>query len=244
MRNPTQFIVLLINFLLINSVLQAQDTSRPSTDTTTDCILQLYKNKFYNELNYIDGREYKPYHYPTNENPYLHSTTGIGTLYINGNEYPKKKVLYDIFKDKLIVNPDFYKFSNTYIELNKNEVDSFKIQFDYRSYMFINFKKDKQNMGLTPGFYEQIYNSENSALLIKHFVKRGVNDALPTYSYTTERYLFYGNYYYNITNKKKLLALFPQHKKQLKKKIKSINHSYKKMSPHQLSHLLRFIDTL
>ncbi|WP_430814386.1 hypothetical protein [Carboxylicivirga sp. RSCT41] len=244
MRNLIPLVTFLISILTFCHDLKAQHPALPSSSIHKDSLVQLYNNKFYNELEYINGREYKPYHYPTNETPYLHSKPGTGTIYIDGDEYPKKKLLYDIYKDLLVVNPEHYTLSNTYIQLAKSEVDSFTILFENQAYTFISLKDNIIKPGIKAGYYEQIYYSEQTSLLIRHFARRGVDNALPTYSYNTDRYLLKNGRYFNVTSKKKLLSLFPDDKKQLKKKIKSINLSYKKMSNIQLSQLLQFIDTL
>jgi hypothetical protein len=224
--------------------MQAQNTDSVKFSSNSDSIVQLYKNKFRHDLNYINGREYKPYHYPTNENPYLHSSSGEGSIFIKGNEYQKKKLLYDAYKDLLIVNPNYPEFSTIYIQLNESKIDSFTIHLENQNYTFINFNDNKLTAGLKAGFYERIYYSAQSSLLIKHYMIKGIEEALPTYSHHKDRYICLKGHYYNVTSKKKLLALFPDNKKQLKKKIKSINLSYKKMTNIQLVQLLQFIDTL
>ncbi|MCG8579882.1 MAG: hypothetical protein MI866_08200 [Bacteroidales bacterium] len=244
MRNLIPLVILVISIFALCPALKAQKSSALPSETLQDSIIQLYNSTFYNELNYINGREYKPYHYPTNETPYLQSKYGIGSIFTGGYEYSKKKLLYDINKDLLIVNPEAFKLSNTYIQLNNSEIDSFTISFENHSYTLINYKKNKAIPGLKPGFYERVYHSKQSSLLIKHYVKRGVDDALTTYSYNTDRFLLVNGKCFNVSSKKKLLTLFPDDKKRLKKEIKSINLSYKKMSNFQLSQLLQFIDTL
>ncbi|MBR8536803.1 hypothetical protein KDU71_14610 [Carboxylicivirga sediminis] len=217
--------------------------SPTSSDTTR--ALELYQQTFESEFKYINGREYKPYHHPTQDNPFLNSTSGIGSIYMHGKEYAKKQLTYDIYKDLLIVVPDYFKFSNVYVQLKKNEVDSFTISFDRENYQLINYKKQECPPGLEPGFYQRLYKSDNITLLIKHYVIRGVNNAQTTFRYTTDRFILFNDHYsHNVSTKKKLVALLPEHKKQLRRKIKSINYSYKKMDNSQLIQVIQFIDSL
>lgn len=226
--------------LSIISPLFAQNSSSPQTDSA----LFLYHKTFDNELKYINGREYKPYHHPTHQNPFLNATSGIGSIFMHGKEYKKKQLTYDIYKDLLIVIPDYYKFSNVYVQINKSEIDSFTINFDKSVYHFVNYKVNNCPDGLEPGFYQPIYKSQKSTLLVKHYVISGVNNAITTYRYTTDRFLLNNHKFYNINRKKSLLNLYPDHKKQIKREMKSINYSYKKMTNNQLIHLFNYIDTL
>ncbi len=206
--------------------------------------IDLYNQTVANELEYINGREYKPYHHPTNDNPYLNSTSGIGSIFINGKAYAHKQLTYDIFKDQLIVIPDYSKFSNVYVQIKKSAIDSFVINYENIQYHLVNFKKQDCQPGLEPGFYEQLYDTKHTVLLIKHYVTRGVNNAITTFSYATDRFLFYNDRFYNVSSKRKLLALFKEDKKGIKRKIRSLNISYKKLNNSQLIRLIQYIDTL
>ncbi|TRX71689.1 hypothetical protein [Carboxylicivirga sp. M1479] len=223
--------------------LAAQNTGE-ITQSKSKLAIEVYENQFKNEFLFINGREYKPYHLPKHENPYLESVAGFGTIYMQGYVFEDKKLNYDIYKDLLIVNPEYYDFANVYIELNKTLVDSFNIQLESRSYQFINYKKENCLNTLNTGFYECLYKTSKTELLIKHMVLLGVDNALDTYQYKQQRFLRIDNRYYNITKKKQLLALFPDKKKVVRKKIKSIYFSYNKMSGKQLTQLIQFTATL
>lgn len=238
--NPIRLCII-CTFLASFASIRAQHNSTPPDKTEA---LLLYHQTFDNEFKFINGREYKPYHHPTQDNPFLNSTSGIGSIYMDGKEYTGKQLTYDIYKDLLIVVPDYFKFSNVYVQLKKSEIDSFAIHFDKEYYQLINFKKQQCPPGLEPGFYQRIYKSDITTLLIKHYVIRGVNNAQTTYRYQTDRFILLNGNSYNVSTKKKLAAIFPKHKKQIKRKIKSINYSYKKMDNAQLFQVIQFIDTL
>ena len=225
------------------SIAKSQNTNSSNSISDANKGQKLYQSLFDNDLNYINGREYKPYHYPTKDTPYLNGCKGVGSIFIDGEEYSEKQVFYDLYKDDLVVIPNHFDFSNVYIEINKSIVDSFHIAFDKEAYSLINIKNNGNNKGLEPGFYEQIYHKIKVSLLLKHLVKKGNTDGYTTYDYEIKRFLIFQGSHHDITRKKKLLALFPDSKKKVKKAIKSINHSYKKMSNHQLIQLVKQIDT-
>ncbi|MBK3516569.1 hypothetical protein [Carboxylicivirga marina] len=225
-----------------SAIAQSIKSTPFSSDTLS--AIDIHNNTFSNELDYINGREYKPYHHPDNENPYLNSSQGSGSIFIDGREFTDKRIIYDINKDELIVNPNFFKFAGGYIQLKKSAIDSFTIHFEEESYTLTNFKEQYEKLGLSSGFYQQIHQSDNSSLLIRHFVTTGINNSVKTYTYQTKRLLFINHYFHNISAKRRLLALFPDDKKKIRRKIKSINYSYKKMNNKQLKNLIKYIDTL
>ncbi|WP_439182149.1 hypothetical protein [Carboxylicivirga taeanensis] len=218
--------------------------SQTNALANADTALFLYRKSFDKELNYINGREYKPYHPPLQDNPYLNKTSGMGTIYIDGKSYTNKQLTYDIYKDLLIVIPDQIQFSDTYIQINKSLIDSFTISFDKETFHLINYKVNYRPLGLEPGFYERIHKSNESILLVKHIMASGVDDALTTYRHDTKWFLLYDNRFHDVSRRSELLKLFPDSKKQLKRKMKSISLSYKRMNKHQLVQLANYIDTL
>lgn len=245
MLSPTRPIVYTICVLIaISAQIQGQNTNSNTNTSDVDTALLLYDSVFYNPLTYINGREYKPYHLPRNPNPYLNNAHGTGSIFIEGKEYRNKQLKYDLHKDKLIVIPNYFVFSNIHIEINKTKIDSFSINFDKKEFSFIQIMEKNNNTNLSPGFYQPIYHSENSRLLIKHYVILGLEDGITTYRHDIKRYLSVQELFHDITTKRKLLKLFHDQRKLVKRKIKSINPSYKKMTNHQLIQLIQFIDSI
>ncbi|WP_430811399.1 MULTISPECIES: hypothetical protein [unclassified Carboxylicivirga] len=222
--------------------LLAQKSKPCYAQADRDSALACYHNYFDQSLKYINGREYKPYHYPTHENPYLNDRQGEGTLYMEGRTYPNKKLLYDIYKDLLIVNPEFYELSNIYIQLKQSEVDSFDISFDHINFRLIHYKEAYEN--LKAGYYQCIYKSDNTTLLLKHYAIKSSDESLTTYLKKTQRYLFYEGKYHDISKRKQLFKVLHLHKKAVKRECHKIRHSYKNMSESELINLMQFIDNL
>jgi len=229
-----QYILLI--FFLFSVTLKAQEHDSNTAH-------KLYSTALQNKHAFINGREYKPYHLPLHETPYLQSVSGVGTIYMNGTAFSNKTLLYDIFKDELIVNHSHINSLQTYIQLKKSLIDSFTIAFDKKKYTLIHFKNNELG-NLNAGFYEQLYHSDQVKLIFQHKAKEGKSEALTTYSYHINKHLVYTNKSVDINSKRKFLSLFPEHKKALKKKISQLNYSYKKLSRYQLIELIKFTESL
>ncbi|MCT4647894.1 MAG: hypothetical protein N4A74_23100 [Carboxylicivirga sp.] len=225
-------------------MLFAQNNKKFINDSTNNKAFSIYNHTFDNPLTYINGREYKPYHYPKNPNPYLHHSNGTGCIYIDGKKYDEKQLKYDMNTDELIVIPDYFKFSNVYIQINKAIVDSFTIEFDKLAYSFIQINKENKKPGLADGFYQPIYKSNKTELLLKHYTVTSLTEGVTDYKHETKRYLFHSGYYQDITTKRKLLSLFPSNKKDIKKEMRTYFTSYKNLNFEQLANLIQFIDSL
>ena len=228
------------------SVAKAQHKDNPLQENyiSSDSAKQLYQSSINKDLAYINGREYKPYHHPRHDNPYLHSQIGTGTIYYNGKAYSKKMIMYDMYKDKLVVNPNVSLFSNVYIEVKKADVDSFTIKFEKFKYTLSKIQLNKNIASSNDGYYEILYRSNTLELLKKHRAIYQEKESIPTYVYKTRHYLKSGNKIHDISSKKKFLNLFPEQKKPLKKHIKSINAPFKKFSKSDFIALIKYAETL
>ncbi len=212
---------------------------------TGDTIVRIYQNAIIKEHSYVNGREYKPYHYAHRSNPYLKSNDGVGTIYMDGVSFAEKVLRYDIFQDRLVLIPLEIELTGALIDLDKSKIDSFDITIDNEFFRLVNVRLDKDNpmQELENGFYEIPY-SGKYRLLIKHKVTLRKEEGLDRYVYQQVFYLYTGAKYYQIKFKREFLALFPQAKKQLKKKCKSIEIAYKKMSVEQKIELVKYAESL
>lgn len=233
--NSSILLLILLNSININ----AQHRSFSVNDAKNE-----YHKAMFNEHGYIDGREYKPYHYPKRENPYLNQKSGTGVIYIEGIAYTVKTLFYDLKLDQLIVVPSLYKFSDTYIEVKKARVDSFSIYFDKKKFTLTNLLFKKKTVMLSDGFYQILFKNQNTTLLLKHNVIEGKKDGYPTFKYIVKKYLLTEGKYFDISSKRKLYHINKENKPKIRKKIKSFETSYKKLPEEQLISLIKFIEIL
>lgn len=237
---PYKFNSFIFLFFLLNSfAIRAQQDSFSIQNAKNE-----YQKAMFNEYKYIDGREYKPYHYPKKENPYLNQSSGKGIIYIEGSAYTIKKLIYDLKLDQLVFVPSLYKFSNTYIEINKARVDSFSIFFDKKKYTLTNLSFKNKTDKLSDGFYQILYENPNTLAFLKHIVIEGKKEGYPTYKYIVKKYVYTQGKYLDISSKKKLFQINKENKPKIRRKVKSFEKSYKKLTNEQFITLIKFIEIL
>jgi hypothetical protein len=84
----------------------AQPIKNQSPVSTKDTLaINKYERLMNHSYDLINGREYITYHRPHQSDPFFKSATNAsGTLYFNGRTYNNFKILYDIYKDELVIN--------------------------------------------------------------------------------------------------------------------------------------------
>jgi hypothetical protein len=147
-----------------------------------------------------------------NHRYYISSNLIKGTVVYDGDVFFDQKIKYDLFEDKLLLNPK--KSSETLIvELIKSNVDSFSI----KGKVFKIFKGN--NLDLSIGYLEVLANESNSQLLKKN----SKNNQGKTYR--NIYYEFKPRYRYYVYHKKLLspfnsksdvLVLYPEQNKFIK----------------------------
>jgi hypothetical protein len=87
-----------------------------------------------------------------------------GTVSTNGKTYKNLRIKYDIYSDEIITPVN----SDDILQLNKEMIDSFSINFENKEYKFTRIREDTLN-GLNglKGYFCILYNQE-SALYIKY----------------------------------------------------------------------------
>jgi len=220
----------------------SSDNHSTSSRMPTDSVLKMYESVTFNAKEFLNGREYKPYHHPQKSTPYLNSDYGTGDLYIDGRVYCNEMLYYDIKLDELILRT--YQFPEVYIKLNKSLIDSFTIAFDQLEYHLVKMKfTDNCPFKLEDGFYENVYNGRFK-YIVRHTVSTSKEDGYPVYNHIRRHYLSKDSCYYDVSSKKKFVNLFLEHRKAIRRKCKSMHTGYKKMSIHQMVNLIHFAESL
>lgn len=234
----------IIFLLLISSFSSLSQNNQFDYSMSSDSALHTYKKEMHYDFDYVIGVEYKIYHNYKQDNPYLKSRHGKGTIYSNGYVYDNKVIIYDMYKDIVVVNTTSKKSSNINIQLQKIRIDSFSIEFEKDKYLFRNIKNiEKDKSQISTGFYEIPY-GEKFQLLYKHNSEKRESGGITTYTHTIDKLLKIGDTYYNINSRKKFLKLFPANIKQIKKKQRAFETNYNELTTSQLIQLIKFTETL
>jgi hypothetical protein len=206
--------------------------------------INAYKRLMNHSYDLINGREYIPYHSPHQSDPFFKSQTVCsGTVYSNGRSYNNFKILYDIYKDELVINYLNFEGRLKLISLNKHSIDSFEIKVDdiTTRFKFISFAPDSH---MKNSFYEVPYSGE-TRLLISHTKSYSQLDGKDVYTYNIYRYLYFNGSYFHITTLSKFCKLFGDKKSILRKYIMSFHiPSFRKISDSDLIQILRYYETI
>ena len=222
----------------------------------------LYDDKFYEKHIFLNGKEYKPYHFRLNTSPLFDASFGMeGTIFVNGESYSDIMLAYDIHKDQLIYVTSLFRNHN-YICMNRALVDSFIIvkkettmlndyKLPQKHYHFkrIDFPTNC-NMEMQDGYFETA-TSGNMLLLIHHEAILANNEGAEAvingifkYNYSQKKILKINESYYDITSKRKFVGLFKDKRKTINKKLNSFGVRYALLNKEQLVETLQLINSI
>ncbi|WP_282125339.1 hypothetical protein [Marinifilum flexuosum] len=130
------------------------------------------------------------------------------------------------------------------VELSQNRIDSFAITADHKTHHFEYLYPEihPENVALN-GYYEIIYRNKLQ-IVYKQSSRTIIDEALTLYIPDIHKYIIIDNKFYKINSKQKLLKLFPEKKKMIKKKIFSYQLNYKNLSTSNLIEIVKYIESL
>lgn len=192
----------------------------------------------------VNGWKYSPEYFNASGNPHFNDTEwNEGSVIIGKETFNHLFLSYNLQMDAVILRQALKDGQLAYIMLNKNFIDSFTID----QHHFINTGKNFPLANMT-GFAELIY-SGDFLLIIKHkksFVGN-FSANTPNGSFSRQSsvmYLLKNNSLNKITSKKSLLALFPDHKKEINIFISKHKIRFRTAGNSQLEQLMEYCDGL
>lgn len=157
-----------------------------------------------------------PYPLLNGKHRYYASDSSLkGTVFYENQYYYDIDIKYDLYQDVLVYKPTS-ESGNIGIELIPQNVDHFTIN----KRKFVNLGKTVSPMiTFIKGYYEENLNSKNFVFYIKHHKDRKeITNGTRTYNEfndNNEYYIFRNDNYYKIASKGDIVALFPEHKKNI-----------------------------
>jgi hypothetical protein len=186
-----------------------------------------------------NGKIWRNLYYQVQEKQFLFSNEFLpGSLTISGKEFNNINLKYDIFKDELLTPVD----NGIILQLNKEMIDSFSLNFKNNIYRFIRLKEDSG-----PGGYFKILYKGKSALYLKYYKKidklavEGQYDMFYQYS---KLFFVKDNMVYQITGKSDLLNAIADKKELMKTFIKKNKLNVSEKIPESFIPILRYFDGL
>jgi hypothetical protein len=226
------------------SSLNAQVTTSAPTDDALGK-LSAYAAKFYGTDDVVvNGRKYFPEHYNAKGDPYFLMDVWIeGSLVIDGKEYDKQDLLYNIDIERVILKTSIEDSLTIYLVLNNEFIDAFYLGQRY----FVNAKKQALEKEF-PGFVELVYKG-NFSVMSRHqksFVSEYSRSA-PNGFYSgtkSAHYILNQGQPDKLSTKKSLLKYFSDHQKEIKTFMRKQKIKYKKADYIQLNQLFEYCDEI
>lgn len=188
-----------------------------------------------------NGRLWKNLYYNVKEDQFLYTKDYLkGSLTINGEIFKNISLKYDIYNDEVLTLSNL----GVVLQLNKERVDSFTLDYQNRTNRFAKIQED--TLKSYKGYFNVLYKG-NCALYVKY--KKQIEllavDRKWDMFYQTHRIYFENNnIIYSVAGKGDLLRILSANKDQLKSYIKKNKLKVSKKRPESLVPILRFYDSL
>ena len=230
------FLVLSLSFILRTSCYGA-DTVIPESlsfyggqqDTT------LQKQILYN------GRVWRNLYYGVRGNQFLFSSDFLpGTVTMGGKYFDNIRIRYDIYKDEIMIPVS----PVTVVQLNREMVDSFSIQFENKWYRFTGHPIGNQEM--LKGYVNILY-SGNTSLYVKYKKEIDLlaeNQKFDRFSQTQHIFVMKDDKIYQVSGKKDFLKILADNKQQVRNLMKTNKLKIIKSDPSGFVPVLKFYDSL
>jgi hypothetical protein len=196
-----------------------------------------YKDATSQSQNLYNGRQYYVYDNRSEEHQFFEFRKWHnGVIMYDGQRFDSIPLLYDIFKDELVIK----HFNGDHILLQSEKVDYFNV--DNHNFQRLEAGKDI-NEQMHTGFYDVLYNGK-SRTIVRRVKSRQekIVDKMVVALYP-QKNLFYvkkGDRYYGVNTKKATLNLFPEYKRELRRVLKDEKIKFRK---NREVAIVRIVDT-
>lgn len=190
------------------------------------------------------GQMYAPEHKYAKGYPFFLNNSFLATsVYMRNNIFTDVKAQYDIETDKLILGHPENLGEIVRIVTQLNSIDSFLLA----GHLFVNIAF-YDTSGKIKGYYELIRGHKKNFFVKyrKKFVD-SYNDLNPAGFYTKEEisiYKFDGNIFLQMSSKKIFLEQFGEHKKQVRKYMRTNSIRFRKLTPGKIQSLMQYSNAL
>jgi len=241
-----RFFLIVSLLIYVPAVSQQLSSDKQTNQVSVDDTLAMntYSRIMNHNYDIVNGPEYIVFHKLYHTNPFFQSATICsGTVFYNGHIYSDYKLIYDIFKDEIVVN---YLTPSGYlklISLNKHFVDSFDISVNNITSRFqkILFKPEDE---MKDGYYEIKFRGK-AILLLRYIKTMSQVDGQDEYFDALKKYILLNGEYHTITTLRKFIKLFGENKNEMKKYIRSLRVvSFRKISDIELIQIFAYYDSL
>lgn len=186
-----------------------------------------------------NGKIWRNLYYQVRENQFLFSNEFLsGSLTISSKVFYNIDLKYDIFKDELLTPVE----NGIILQLNKEMVDSFSLNFQNKTYRFIRMKEESGQ----GGYFNVLYKAK-SGLYLKYFKKidkLAVEGQYDKFYQDTKLFLLKDNTFFQITGKRDLINAIDDGKVPVKAFINKNKLNVSEKIPESFIPILRYFDGL
>ncbi|NIJ51367.1 hypothetical protein [Dyadobacter arcticus] len=187
--------------------------------------LSLYKEATSMSQNLYNGRQYYVYDARQEEFQFFNQRKWVkGVIYYDGQRFDSIPMLYDIYKDELVIK----HFNGDHVLVQSEKVDYFLLN----NHHFARFESGTDiNEQMRTGFYDILYDGKTRTL-IRRFKSRQEKivdkRVIALYPQKNFFYIYNNERYHSVNSKKSVLGLFPEQKKELRKVLKDEKIKFRK----------------
>ncbi len=188
-----------------------------------------------------NGKMWINLHFYVKGDQFLYSKDFLdGSVTINGKTYKNIGISYDIYNDEIITTAN----RGLILQLNKEMVDSFTVDFGNKTNKFINIPED--NVTGISGYVNVLYNGK-SGLYVKYrkeIALLALDGKYDLFIQTHRIYLLKDGNVYPINTKKDLLKVLNKDNAQIKDYIKKNRLKVSKKEPASFIPIIRYYDSI
>ena len=214
------FCTFFLNFSSFGQMVAANDRNKEIASAVA-----AYKEATSQSQNLYNGRQYYVYDNRSEEHQfYEFRKWHNGVLVYDDQRFDSIPMLYDIFKDELIIK----HFNGDHLLLQSEKIDYFYVD----NHTFVRQEAGKDiNPQMRTGFYDLIYNGKSRTIVrrIKQRQEKIVDKrVIALFPQKNTYYVKKGDQYYNVSSKKSAFNLFPEYKRELRKVLKDERIKFRK----------------
>jgi len=214
------------------------DDSRGSLNKQIDLDL---KGPSREDQTLFNGRVWRNLYYKVREDQFLYSKSYLpGSVSIDGTTFRNVNLLYDIYTDEIIT----HTFNGSFLQLNKEMVDSFSIVFDNTKRYF--FKTDIDTIKGYNGYMNILYTGKSSLHVKykKEIELLAVDRKFDEFYQVHKIYLIRDSTINLVSNRRDLFLMFGEDKASVKSYIKRNKLFVTIKKPESLIPVIKYYDIL
>ncbi|WP_074491224.1 hypothetical protein [Mucilaginibacter polytrichastri] len=238
-------VCLLPLFFINNGYAQKLSPDSTATSYVESYVVNNYNKAIGQQSRLYNGVEYVPYNPLIKSNANFHDLADLrpGTVTFDGYTYSKVPMLYDVYKDLLVVQ--LYNNFSRYT-LAGERVASFDLEGHH--FVYIAADTVSNNTTFASGYYDQFYGGKTEAVAryTKTMQNQSSGNEIETYFTPTKRqfYIKKGEGYYPISSMGDIVNLLKEHKKELQQYIKSNGIDFKRDPEKAMAGIATYYDHL